>query len=134
MCIRDRDNQGAATTVALWMPACDIYPSATTPSFPYNATYLAAHEMTHAFGAVPDCAPHADGTGHANDDNRDVVYGGNSQRDWDHITLDPGRDACCGHGRDDCMDIARSPFWTCRPLVSPSPALVAQGIEHRPPA
>src|SRR5262249_24689221 len=42
------DHDGAATTVALWMPACNIYPSATTPSFPYNATYLAAHEMTHA--------------------------------------------------------------------------------------
>ena len=63
-----QDNQGAATTVALWMPACDIYPRADTPSFPYNATYLAAHEMTHAFGAVPACAPHSDGTGHVNDD------------------------------------------------------------------
>ena len=39
---------------------------------------------------MPDCAPHADGTGHVNYDNRDVVYGGNSQRDWGHITLDPG--------------------------------------------
>jgi hypothetical protein len=106
------DNHGAATTVALWMPACDIYPSASTPSFPYNATYLAAHEMTHAFGAVPNCAPHADGTGHVNDDNRDVVYGGNSQRDWDHITLDPGHDDYYGHGRTDCLDIARSAFWT----------------------
>jgi hypothetical protein len=47
-----------------------------------------------------------------NDDNRDVVYGGNSQRDWEHITLDPGRDDYYGHGRTDCMDIARSPFWT----------------------
>lgn len=107
-----QDNQGAATTVALWMPACDIYPRVDTPSFPYNATYLAAHEMTHAFGAVPDCAPHADGTGHVSDDNRDVVYGGNSQRDWDHITLDPGHDDYYGHGRTDCTDIARSPFWT----------------------
>jgi hypothetical protein len=107
-----QDNHGAATTVALWMPACDIYPSASTPSFPYNATYLAAHEMTHAFGAVPDCAPHSDGTGHVNDDNRDVVYGGNSQRDWEHITLDPGHDDYYGTGRTDCLDIARSPFWT----------------------
>ena len=107
-----QDNHGAATTVALWMPACDIYPRADTPSFPYDATYLAAHEMTHAFGAVPACAPHSDGTGHVNDDPRDVVYGGASQRDWDHITLDPGHDDYYGHGRTDCLDIATSPFWT----------------------
>jgi hypothetical protein len=106
-----QDNHGAATTVALWMPACDIYPSASTPSFPYNATYLAAHEMTHAFGAVPACAPHSDGTGHVNDDPRDVVYGGSSQRDWEHITLDPGHDDYYGTGRTDCLDIANSPFW-----------------------
>ncbi len=107
-----QDNNGAATTVALWMPACDIYPSASTPSFPYNATYLAAHEITHAFGAAPDCAPHADGTGHVSDDPRDVIYGGPLDRDWAHITLDPGHDDYYGHGRADCLDIARSPFWT----------------------
>jgi hypothetical protein len=105
-------SNGAATTVALWMPACDIYPSATTPSFPYNATYLAAHEMTHAFGAVPDCAPHSDGTGHVNDDPRDVLYGGPLQRDFLNTTLDPGHDDYYGTGRTDCLDIASSPFWT----------------------
>jgi len=110
-CGSTRTMDGAATTVGLWMPACQIYPRTDTPSFPYNATYLAAHEMTHAFGAVPDCAPHADGTGHASDDPRDVLYGGNQPRDWPDITLDPGHDDYYGTGRTDCTDIANSPFW-----------------------
>ncbi len=103
---------GAPTTVGIWMPSCDIYPSVDTESWPYGATYLTAHEMTHAFGAVPACAPHADGTGHVNDDTRDVVYAGPDPRDWDHITLDPGHDDYYAHGRSDCPDIAASPFWT----------------------
>jgi hypothetical protein len=111
-CGSTQAHNGAATTVGLWMPACTIYPRADTPSFPYNATYLAAHEMTHAFGAVPACAPHSDGTGHVNDDPRDVLYGGSLPRDWQHITLDPGHDDYYGHGRTDCLDIAASPFWT----------------------
>jgi hypothetical protein len=111
-CGSTRTLNGAATTVGIWMPTCTIYPSVDTTSFPYGATYLTAHEMTHAFGAVPACAPHADGTGHVNDDNRDVLYAGPDQRDWDHIQLDPGHDDYYGHGRSDCPDIAGSPFWT----------------------
>jgi hypothetical protein len=104
-------HDGAATTVGIWMPACAIYPSATTVSWPYGATYLVAHEMTHAFGAVPACAPHSDGTGHVNDDPRDVLYNGASGRDWDHLMLDPGHDDYYGHSIPGCLDIAHSPFW-----------------------
>jgi hypothetical protein len=103
---------GAPTTVALWMPACGTVPSVDTPSWPYGATYLAAHEMTHAFGAVPACAPHSDGTGHVNDDVRDVLYSGPNDRDWLHLQLDPGHDDYYATGRTDCLDIASSPFWT----------------------
>jgi hypothetical protein len=91
--------------------ACDIHPS-VSDTFPYGATYLTAHEITHNLGAVPDCALHADGTGHVNDDPRDVLYFGPQARDFNHITLDPGHDDYYATGRTDCTDIANSPFWT----------------------
>ncbi len=95
----------------LWMPACNIHPSATTSRFPYGATYLAAHELAHLLGAVPSCAPNYGNGGHVVDDPRDLLYAGTSGRDWDNITLDPGRDDYYGHGRGDCTDIADSPLW-----------------------
>ena len=95
----------------LWMPACNIYPSASTSAFPYGATYLAAHELGHLLGAVPSCAPNYGNGGHVVDDPRDLLYAGSSGRDWDNIILDPGRDDYYGHGRSDCTDIADSPLW-----------------------
>lgn len=91
--------------------ACDIHPD-TTSAFPFGATYLLAHELTHNFGAVPDCAPHSDGTGHVGDDPRDILYNGPGPRDWDHLMLDPGHDDYYATGRSDCPGIERSPFWT----------------------
>lgn len=96
------------------MATCNIYP-AKTDTWPYGATYLIAHEMTHNFGAVPACAPHEDGTGHVNDDPRDVLYQGTKSRDWDHIKLDPGHDDYYATGRTDCRDIKHSRYWTTPP-------------------
>jgi WD40 repeat protein len=102
---------GATTTSSImYMDACSIYPGAQT-SFPFGATYLAAHEMTHALGAVPRCAPHYDGSGHVNQDNRDVLYQGGGGRDFLNLMLDPGHDDYYGHGRTDCLDIATHPAW-----------------------
>jgi hypothetical protein len=100
----------AGTVSVIFMAECDIYPDVTSV-WHYGATYVAAHEMTHAFGAVDDCAPHATGDGHTGDDPRDVLYSGSATRDWDHITLDPGHDDYYRTGRTDCYDIARSPLW-----------------------
>lgn len=96
-------------TVFLWMPACNIVPSEVTSAVPFGATYLAMHEMTHMFGAVPACAPHSDGTGHVNDDPSDVLYVG-AAAGLKNV-LDPGHDDYYGHGRPNCMDIALSPLW-----------------------
>ena len=90
---------------------CGIHPS-TSDTFPYGATYVTAHEITHNLGAVADCATHGDGTGHVNDDPRDVLYNGPQPRDWNHITLDPGHDDYYATGRTDCTDIANSPYWS----------------------
>ncbi|MEO8692311.1 MAG: hypothetical protein ABI658_02280 [Acidimicrobiales bacterium] len=121
---------GATTNHSiLYMDACSIYPSGQF-GFPYGASYLAAHEMTHAFGAVPRCAPHYDGSGHVNSDNRDVLYQGPGGRDFLNLMLDPGHDDYYGHGRPDCVDIATHPAWLPPGVgrcngVSPSTATVA---------
>jgi hypothetical protein len=95
----------------LWMTACDIHPDVATPSWPYGATYLVAHEVTHALGAVPACAPHEGNGGHVIDDNRDLLYAGPAGRDWDHLTLDPGHDDYYHHDNAGCPDIEDAPFW-----------------------
>jgi hypothetical protein len=95
----------------VWEPACGIYP-ATSDAWPFGGSYLVAHEMTHNFGAVPSCAPHYDGTDHANDDTRDVLYQGPLARDWSDQELDPGHDDYYDTGRSDCVGIEASPFWT----------------------
>jgi hypothetical protein len=95
----------------LWMTACDIHPDASTPSWPYGATYLLAHEVTHALGAVPACAPHEGNGGHVIDDNRDVLYLGPSARDWENLMLDPGHDDYYHHDIAGCPDIEDAPYW-----------------------
>jgi len=104
----------AGTISVIFMDECGIYPS-TTSSWPSDGTFVAAHEMTHAFGAVDDCAPHATGDGHVGDDPRDVLYfdtTGTRPRDWTDVELDPGHDDYFRTGRTDCYDITNSPLWT----------------------
>lgn len=86
--------------------------SISTTAIPYGATYLTVHGLTHALGAVPDCAPNAGNGGHVIDDNRDILYAGSGDRDWDNPRPDPGRDDYYGHGRTDCGDVANHPVWT----------------------
>jgi hypothetical protein len=97
--------------VLMFEAACDIHPTATD-AFPYGSTYLLAHEMTHGFGAVEFCAPHAGAGGHVLDDPRDILYAGTEDRVWDDLRLDPGHDDYYATGRADCPGIASSPFWT----------------------
>ncbi len=93
----------------LFESACGIYP-ATGTTYPSNASYVISHEMTHAFGAVPSCAPHYDGTGHVNDNPSDVVYQG-SQRNFSSVTLDPGHDDYYDTTNPSCPGIEYSSLW-----------------------
>jgi hypothetical protein len=106
---------GSTSVGISWLPekSCDIRPVAPT-MWPFDGTYLAAHEMVHNFGAVPACAPHSVGGGHVGDDPRDVLYTGARPRDWNNQMLDPGRDDYYGTGSA-CGDIATSAFWTVTP-------------------
>lgn len=95
----------------LLMPVCDIYPQPGPQTFPFEATYLVLHELLHALGAVPSCAPNHTSVGHVSDSNRDVLYEGPLGRDWDNLTIDVGNDDYLDHSNAGCPDIADSPFW-----------------------
>ena len=97
------------TMVLIPIANCDIAPSSTS-TWPYEMSYLLGHELTHLLGAVDDCSPHADGTGHVSDDRRDVLYSGPSARDWLNLQLDPGHDDYYLHDVPGCADIADSPL------------------------
>lgn len=96
--------------ITIWMAECSIYPSSPA-TFPYGATYLLAHEITHALGAVPSCAPNYVVGGHLSSDNRDVLYTGSEARDWQNLMLDPGNDDYFRHAIPGCDDIEDSPLW-----------------------
>jgi hypothetical protein len=95
----------------LWMSNCGgIYPS-TSDTWPYGATYLTAHEMTHAMGAVQSCAPHSTGDGHVNDSRKDVLYEGPLQRAWKHLVLDYNHDDYYDSHNANCPSINADAVW-----------------------
>ncbi len=68
------------------------------------------HEVFHLLGAVPNCAPNQGRGNHAIDHDLDVMSNsGRPQWEWTHI--DWGNDDYFGHGREDCVDIALSPYF-----------------------
>lgn len=74
------------------------------------------HEVFHALGAVPDCAPHQIAAGHASDDPRDIMVTSLSAqlasfRDPGFLPLlDAGRDDYYAHTNRGCLDLADSTF------------------------
>lgn len=98
-----------SSLIMIPMPNCGIEPSSGI-RFPYGATYLVAHEVTHMLGAARSCGANYDGTGHVTDDNRDIIYSGSAGRDWSNLMLDPGNDDYLDHGIAGCNDIRNSPL------------------------
>lgn len=89
------------------------------------STYEAAmvHELLHALGAVPGCAPgRLETSPHVGDDVQDVMYAG---PEWSREVvgrIDSGRDDYFEHGLPDCPDVATSHFWTpVEPVEAPVP-------------
>jgi hypothetical protein len=99
-----------ARWILIPMANCDIHPDQGS-AWPYGATYLLAHETTHALGAAAENAPHHIDNGHIGDDPRDVIYSG-ATRDFPQIMVDPGHDDYFDHGRSDLVDIANSDLLT----------------------
>jgi hypothetical protein len=75
-----------------------------------NTAQVALHEMLHALGAVPPCAPNGV-TFHANDTAADLM--------WPVIGtgkhVDIGRDDYFGHANAGCLDVADSRFLATNP-------------------
>jgi hypothetical protein len=74
-----------------------------------GAPFVIAHEMLHAFGAAPRCAPHDDGGGHVTDAPNDILDA--SPDRTQQVVLDVNRDDYYLHGIAGCPDVAASPWW-----------------------
>ena len=86
---------------------CSISPG--FDGWPTGGASTVAHELTHLLGAVKSCAPNHNDA-HVDDDNRDILYLGPLDRDWDNLMLDIGNDDYYQHGDDDCPDINDHPL------------------------
>lgn len=114
-------HRGTIATLYLWQ-RCSYDEEATRAGRANFLEYVMLHELLHAFGAVPTCAPHYRPGSHTSDDPRDLMHGG-SQPDWvAGPIVDPGRDDYFRHGRVGCPDVSRSPYLappgTSRALLS----------------
>ena len=70
-----------------------------------------AHELFHVFGAVSSCAPNWIEGAHVDDVENDLMFQGvDRQPRGGETFIDVGRDDYYGHGRSDCLDVARSRF------------------------
>jgi hypothetical protein len=90
----------------------------TDVATPGYREFAQLHELFHGLGAVPSCAPHAEDA-HTNDWSFDLMYSG--PKPWYPSMLDPGRDDYFGHGRRDCLDLARSAFLDPQPARAELP-------------
>jgi hypothetical protein len=93
--------QGALGGIAIvFLGACSRDPT----------DWTAAHELTHAFGAVPAAAPHScPEPGHTCDNPADLMYPFTSGNPLSSAILDPGRDDYYGHSGS-WPDVQDSPF------------------------
>jgi len=65
------------------------------------------HEVLHALGFTPACAPHQTRGGHTSIDPTDIMYAGDQP--WRPTRLDVAGEIY-GHGRAGCLDLAKSAF------------------------
>ncbi len=86
---------------------CASNPFANSETNPGYVEFAMTHELFHALGAVPACAPHYNAF-HVSDDPRDLMYAGSLP--WNPSILDVNRDDYWAHGRADCTDISKSIF------------------------
>jgi hypothetical protein len=87
--------------------------------------YAMLHDILHGLGFVPACAPNHHRTGHVTSPNNDLMWT-NDTGFWTFpLTLDVGRDDYYGHGRQDCPDLARSPYLVDAPQPPTAPKVLA---------
>jgi hypothetical protein len=89
-------------------PPCNNNRFARSITSPGYLEFAMLHEIFHALGAAPTCAPHHTMEGHVSDDPTDLMYAG--PLEWAPSRLDTGRDDYFGHNRPGRLDVARSAF------------------------
>ena len=79
---------------------CNIVPVAPT-TWPFNASYVTAHELVHLFGAVPDCAPNSDGSATS---PTTPATSCSRARDFNNLMLDRAATTTTGTNGSTCLD------------------------------
>jgi len=90
------------------VPPCASNPVGASLDTPGYFDFTALHEILHALGLSPTCAPHHTLQGHVSDSPQDLMYAG--AQPWTPSILDLGRDDYLDHGNPDCPDLGRSVF------------------------
>jgi len=102
LCGFAEENRGGFSAAVVLLNSCTGVPSVT----------VAAHELIHSFGAVPDGAPHncpPPDDGHTCDNRQDILYPFADGSSLDALLLDPGRDDYYGHSGS-WFDVQDSPW------------------------
>jgi hypothetical protein len=107
-----RCGEGSSVAAIVWTGSCRIQTSSASRSFGDGTTFVIAHELMHALGAVAPCAPHYGQYGHVVDNPRDLLYDGPHKADPHLAQLDPGHDDYFKiPGSSPCTDVALNPAW-----------------------
>ncbi len=89
---------------------CDTQPFATSGQPAGYREMGEIHELMHALGFVPTCAPHFTLSGHVSDSPTDLLYAGDQPWDTAHMVLDYGRDDYFQANIPGCLDLSHSAF------------------------
>ena len=88
------------------VPCLDTYAGPGQP--PGYREFSMIHEVLHALGFVPTCAPHHVLSGHVSDDPHDLMYAG--PEPWQPSILDTNRDDYYSANVPGCLDFSQSTF------------------------
>ncbi|MFM2415159.1 MAG: hypothetical protein RI911_852 [Candidatus Parcubacteria bacterium] len=91
-------------------PKCQDNPFTKNPSILGYREYSMIHEILHAVGAVPKCAPHHTLNGHVSDSTKDIMYQGEKSWELPHLVLDVNRDDYYKTNNFSCYDISNNVF------------------------
>lgn len=105
----DTCGMGGPAGLVVFLGNCGTPPSSATTDFGRGVNRTIAHELVHALGGVPECAPnHA--AGHVTDDPADLMTAVSIAGSGTAV-LDAAGDDYLGRGTQVCHDIMDSPLW-----------------------
>jgi hypothetical protein len=98
---------------------CTSLPYAGENDPPRYPEFIAVHEVMHALGFAPTCAPHQTSNGHVSDSPTDLMYSG--AQPWAPATLDVNHDDYFGAAVPSCIALQDSDFLDPPPAGAQSP-------------